>query len=161
MQWLKTNFIQLSIHRQLQFGIISVSSFVCMLVLSLIFIFSFILIHLLYSNLLTIIDIRENQQIAGIALSESMTISLISESSKNGIQWIRNLIENYNRNNDFLKVFKDFNTTKLVRPYDNKGYSDCNNDNPRMCIIYNNFNDSNNENFKNYTLILSTFLKLH
>jgi hypothetical protein len=156
MQWLKKNFLQLSIHRQLHFGIISVSSFVCFLVLVLITINIFMLLNLSYNDLVIILENKENQQIEAISINVAISVNIVAETSKNGVQYIRNLMENLKRNSDFFRIFDNIDISAVVKPYDPKGYSDCNSSNGkfRNCIVYMNFTDTDNQSFKQYSKIV-------
>ena len=176
MKWLKKRFLQLSIHSQLEVGIISLSGFVSLLVISLIFINSFMLLNSYYNDLTIILDKLENVQIDGIAVNVAVSILTFTEVSKTGIQWIRNHLKNLERN-EYLDVFDrskfnkymlTFNMTNLTNCENNSIFctnnmTKCSNnfictnksiicaDNLNNFIVNKNFkNNDNNDDFEKY-----------
>ena len=136
MEWLKKNFLQISIKSQINFGVITVSLCVCILVFILLGINVFILLNMSYVEMINLFDTKETQQIDSTALYIDFKVELMADISKTGIQWIRNMIENLNRNNDFMTPFQSQNSTKYIRLYNSSGWTDCNHVKYRSCMVY-------------------------
>jgi hypothetical protein len=147
MEWLKKNFLQISIKSQINFGVITVSVCVCVLVFVLLGINVFILLNMSYTEILQIIDSKETQQIDSTSLYVDFKVSLTSDSRKIGIQWIRNILENLNRNKDFVSSFQSTGIKSYIRQYVEAGYPDCNNLLNRKCLIYNSYGIFNQAEF--------------
>jgi hypothetical protein len=111
---LKNSFLSLSIHRQIQIGVLSVSLWVCFLVLILISINSYILLYLNTVDLMNVLNEKENDSLENMGLYMDSTLTLMNENTKYNIQHLRNFLENNKRNNDFLKNMVKLNATKYL-----------------------------------------------
>ena len=155
MQWLKENFITFSIHKQIQIGILSVSLCVCFLVLGLIALNSFILLNLSYQDALVVLELKENQQIDSIATFVDCTTETMKDFTRAGVQYIRNMVTNLGNNQNIANSYTYINTSKVIRPLNVNGYSDCGINNTN-CILYQNFtNYTSNPQIDYYNKILT------
>jgi hypothetical protein len=113
MQWLTKRFLQLSIHRQVQAGIISVSFSVCLAVLCLLFFNTFLLVNLAYNNIMQALNFKEDQYIENCAMNIDSQVVILSELGKQNVQVLRNFINNNKRNPDFINnlVYMDIPST--------------------------------------------------
>ena len=60
MKFVKTSLLKFEIHRQINYGVMCVSICLCFLVLSLLVIYSLVLINLIYTDVITMLDNTEN-----------------------------------------------------------------------------------------------------
>ena len=168
MQWLKTNFLKLSIHRQIQFGVLTVSCCVFLLVLGLITINSFILINLSYTDLITMLDEKDSQQIEGAQLYVDLQMMTIYDSMKDSVQYVRNLMNNLQRMPKFIiPINNNYNNTAI----NNINGSVCfNNTNNNICnfsecksncsVGYYIYNTTDNKNISSFLNIISNSMIL-
>ncbi len=162
MQWLKTNFLRLSIHRQIQVGILTVSFCVFFLVIALISINSFILLNISYTDLITLLDCKDNQQIEGVQTFVSLQTMITSDVLKDGVQYSRNMIENLQRNKDFLYplINNNFDYKKYIRDGQNGGGIDCYR-NKRNCVLYQNFTEETQEIYLMKYIIANSIIMIN
>lgn len=155
MQWLKSYFLRISIHRQIQVGIFSVSIFVCLLVLNLVLINCFILISASYYDVIDIFEKTESQQLEAVSINIGFQQYFISEISFLGIQWIRNFLDNLSSREEFtINIDKS-----LLRKYSPEGYKDCDFDiSKKNCIIYKTFSEKNIDNINRIVAMTYPFL---
>jgi hypothetical protein len=102
MKWLTNRFLKLSIHRQVQVGIIGVSLSVCLSVLCLLFFNTFLLINLAYTDIVQVLNFKEDQYIENCAMNLDSQVVILFELGKQNVQVLRNFIQNNKRNQDFV-----------------------------------------------------------
>jgi hypothetical protein len=94
MEFVKRKFLLLDIQGQIQFGILTVSSCVGILVFSMLVLYSFVIINLSYFNVMETIDQMENKGIQAVSLFFDTNLSVNGDISKIGMQWLNNIIAN-------------------------------------------------------------------
>ena len=94
----------LSINRQIQFGICSISLIIFVLIFLLITLNSFIVIAQFYNESETKIDRKENDYIEAVAFLFDSDSKIDRFVRSNFIANYRLIIENYKRNQDFLDI---------------------------------------------------------
>jgi len=155
MKWLKKNFLQLSIKGQLYSGVISVSVCVCILVFILLGVNVFILLNMSYTDILNVIDEKETQQLDSTSFYIDFKMSTETDLSKIGIQWLRNILENLNRNKDFDIQFRNTNIKSFVKEYSIDPSQECNEKQNRTCLTYKKFGTYDQTEFDSYILRLA------
>lgn len=94
MEFVKRKFLLLDIKGQIQLGILTVSTFVGILVFSMLVLYSFVIINLSYVNVMETIDEMENKGIQSVSLFLDTNLSVNGDISKIGMQWLNNIISN-------------------------------------------------------------------
>jgi hypothetical protein len=155
MKWLKKNFLHLSIKGQLYSGVISVSVCVCILVFILLGVNIFILLNMSYTDILNVIDEKETQQLDSTSFYIDFKMSTETDFSKIGIQWLRNILENLNRNKDFDIQFRNTNIVSYVKEYSTDPTQECNEKLNRTCVTFKKFGSLDQTEFNSYILRLA------
>ena len=159
MKYIKEHFLNYSIHKQIQLGIIGVSSCVGFLVILVLTLNVFILLNLSYIDIRKVMDSIENSQIDGEDILVDLQLTFFKDFSKNGIQYIRNVYDDYNRRSDVISSYTFINSSKYIRTYLPQGYPDCDTSYQQKfnCIMWKNFSINNLNENPNFASVYFSF----
>jgi hypothetical protein len=158
---MRKNFFQLPLQRQIQIGVVGVSLGVCSMIFIILLTSTLILVDLTYKDFSNLIYLKENQQLDQIGLYYDIKSSVISETTKYSIQWIRNFVKNNEIYQDFMANMNEIEVEKYLKNIDYPiNYDDCNSNKLfNNCIFYKNYDDtlnlSQSKEFLNYLEILT------
>ena len=149
MNIVKKKYLTLSIHNQIQIGIISVSLSMAFLVIIFLFFCSFILLNMIYLDYRKLLENTEDKSLDKVLEFNDLNFNALKDFSKDGIQYIRNMYENVKRRDDIFNIsFIKKNYSRYLKPY-GIGDIDCNSntiDSIYNCISYDNSIISDNLN---------------
>ena len=151
MDYIKEHFFNLSINRQIQVGIMTVSFSVCFLIFSMLTLNVYILLNMWYVDILKLFDDTETKQMELSTTYIDLKFALLKDFSRLGIQNIRNIYQNSQISN---LMYNNVNYQKYVKIYD-ENEKNCENDKIFNCIIYKNF--GNNDQTTNLNAIFFSF----
>ena len=135
MEYIKRNFMKLSIERQIQLGVTSVTCCIAILVLVLTIVNSLILMNLQYLDFLSILDQLENETIENISFYYENDARIISDMEKVQLTTISNFM-NIHKKFNFIESFVNLPTENIVKQYQNDPIKENVCDNPNNCIVY-------------------------
>ena len=105
MKYVKNHYSRLTIHKQIQFGVMGVSLCVCFLVIFALSLNIFLLFNSYYNDAINFFEKKDNENIQLEQLNIDLTLTLITEKNRIALLNIRNFIQNNKRNKDFINKF--------------------------------------------------------
>jgi hypothetical protein len=114
MEIVKQKYLKLSIHRQIQAGVASVTLCVCFLVLFMMILNCFILLNMSYEELLIFLEIREDHQVEELGLYVDSLMCALAIKIKITTQVIRDFVENMKRQPDFVNEMVNLDVNRYM-----------------------------------------------
>jgi len=109
--------LKLSIHRQIQVGISSISTCIFVLMFGLISINSFVVINIMYNEIKHEINIKQNSLIQAVVFNLESELKIGGQHRNLAFQNVRNFIETYKTNSDFVDIYENLEVDKSIVNY--------------------------------------------
>ena len=146
MEYLKTKFVKLSIERQIQLGVTSVTCCIAIMVVVFTIVNSLVLMNLQYTDFLSVLDQQENDAIEHISFYYENDMNILTDMEKVHIAVINNFL-NIHKTYNFISAFVDLPYTNIVKEYSNNVPANtiCPNNTQVNCIAYKKLSNFNND----------------